>query len=253
MCHDVVTMYIRTVKAKGTEYVQLAHDYREPEGGRIRAKVLYSFGRKDRLDLDELRRLIRSISRFLDPEEVAGIQEQIGDDWPFEFLGSRELGGAAFLDGMWKRLGIDGELLREGLRKRGYKQLAVIERVFPDLKHVVDIRPIRHRPPERIRAHVLLCWLAMLLIRVAENESGRTWFQMQKTLDTLQVGIHRTRAGEVWQANNPSDGLRTQPPVTLGVCALFVTTHCLVPAGMTIGHLVKLRSVVRCAQCRCPA
>jgi len=90
----------------------------------------------------------------------------------------------------------------------GYKQLAVIERVFRDLIHVVDIRPIRHRLAERIRAHVLLCRLAMLLIRAAENESGRTWFQMQKTLDTLQVGIHRTRAGEVWQANNPSDELK---------------------------------------------
>ena len=538
-------MYIRTVKAKGKEYVQLAHNYREPEDGKVRAKVLYSFGRKDRLDLDELRRLIRSISRFLDPEEVAEIQEQIGEDWPFEFLGSRELGGAAFLDGMWKRLGIDGaikallkerafqtpverllfamaanralapssklhmehwvaekayieglpevqvqqlyramdflleahdeiqhdvffsvanlfnlevdllfldttstyfeieeedadvenggELLEEGLRKRGaeskdrrpdlsqivvafavtrdgipvrcwawpgnmvdqnvveevkrdlnswrlgrvvlvedtgfnseknrrilqgagghyiigekmrlgrtakpaealtrggryqtldnglkfkeitvggdsearrrfivvfnpieaerdrkkrddivaeatrrldaltqlegephekaacalrshsvfgryihqtktgrlrldrekikaeerldgkslvstsddglsardvvlgYKQLAVIERVFRDLKHVVDIRPIRHRLPERIRAHVLLCWLAMLLIRVAENESGRTWFQIKKDLDKLQVGIHRTRAGEVWQSNDPSDRLK---------------------------------------------
>jgi len=90
----------------------------------------------------------------------------------------------------------------------GYKQLAAVERVFRDLKHVVDVRPIRHRLPERIRAHVLLCWLAMLLIRVAENESGQTWFQIKKGLDKLQVGIHRTRAGEVWQANNPSDELK---------------------------------------------
>ncbi|HBK61774.1 MAG TPA: hypothetical protein DDZ84_13450 [Firmicutes bacterium] len=26
-------------------------------------------------------------------------------------------------------------------------------------------------------------------------------------LDKLQVGIHRTRSGEVWQANNPNDEL----------------------------------------------
>ena len=113
-------MYIRTVKARGKEYVQLAHNYREPEGGKTRAKVLYSFGRKDRLDLDELRRLIRSISRFLDPEEVAEIQEQIGDDWPFEFLGSRELGGTAFLDGMWARLGID-RVIKALLKKRAFQ------------------------------------------------------------------------------------------------------------------------------------
>jgi hypothetical protein len=90
----------------------------------------------------------------------------------------------------------------------GYKQLAAVERVFRDLKHVVDIRPIRHCLPERILAHVLLCWLAMLLIRVAENESGQTWFQIKKALDKSQVGIHRTRAGEARQANNPSDELK---------------------------------------------
>lgn len=36
----------------------------------------------------------------------------------------------------------------------GYKQLAAVERVFRDLKHVVGIRPIRHRLPERIRGSV---------------------------------------------------------------------------------------------------
>lgn len=72
----------------------------------------------------------------------------------------------------------------------------------------LDIRPVRHRLRERIRAHVLLCWLAMLLVRVAENESGRTWFQIRKALDKLQVGTHRTRAGEVLQANNPNDELK---------------------------------------------
>jgi len=48
----------------------------------------------------------------------------------------------------------------------------------------------------------------MLLVRVAENESGRTWFQIRKALDKLQVGTHRTRAGEVLQANNPNDELK---------------------------------------------
>lgn len=64
------------------------------------AKVLYSLGRKDQLDLNKLRWPIKSISRVLDPDEVARIQEQVRDDWPFEFLGFRELDGTAFLDGM---------------------------------------------------------------------------------------------------------------------------------------------------------
>ena len=84
----------------------------------------------------------------------------------------------------------------------GYKQLFEVERVFRDLKHLIDIRPVRHRAPERIQAHVLLCWLAMLLIRVAENEAGQTWFQMKKQFASLQLGNYRTPSGEVWETSN---------------------------------------------------
>ncbi|MGB3971849.1 MAG: hypothetical protein WBL89_07740 [Limnochordia bacterium] len=56
----------------------------------------------------------------------------------------------------------------------GYKQLSEIERVFRAMKHLIDIRPVRHRLPDRIKAHVLLCWLGMLLIRIAEQETGLT-------------------------------------------------------------------------------
>ena len=81
----------------------------------------------------------------------------------------------------------------------GYKQLHEIERVFKDMKHLIDIRPLRHRLDERIRAHVLLCWLGMLLIRIAEQETDTTWFNLKKTLSTLQVGILKTLEGDIWQ------------------------------------------------------
>jgi len=44
---------------------------------------------------------------------------------------------------------------------RAYKRLAVVERAFRSLKSVdLEVRPIRHRLPDRVRAHVLLCMLA---------------------------------------------------------------------------------------------
>jgi len=557
----VVTMFLRTTKAKTkqglVEYVQLCHNYRKPGSRHVKTQVLYNFGRADQLDTDALKRLIRSLSRFLPGEDVEALQEHLGEEWPFEFLGSRQLGGPMLLDGMWERLGIgrvvnallkereyeipverllfamvanralapssklhmehwvareahveglpevevhtlyrsmdfllesaeaiqrevffsvadlfnlevdllfldttttyfeipgedpdvheDDEVVSPGLRKRskeskdrrpdlaqvvvafavtrtgipvrcwvwpgnhvdqnvveevkrdlnewklgrvvlvqdtgfnseenrrvlqgagghyiigermrlgsksvpaealgrggrykslengvkfkeviiggdsearrrfvvvlnpdeaerdrkkredivggvvqrlealnqleeephekaacalrshpvygryvrqtkrgllrldkakikaeahydgkflistsddsisardvvlGYKQLSVIERVFRDLKHVIDIRPIRHRVPERIKAHVLLCWIAMLLIRIAENETNMTWFQMKKELATLEVGIHRTRSGEVWQTS----------PVSASVKELFQTLQLKTPA-----------------------
>lgn len=47
----------------------------------------------------------------------------------------------------------------------------------------------------------------MLLIRLAENETGQTWHQMRQHLRRLEVGIHQTRTGEVWQSNRPTEEL----------------------------------------------
>ena len=44
---------------------------------------------------------------------------------------------------------------------RSYKQLTRVERAFRCLKTVdLRVRPIRHRKPDRVRAHLLLCLLA---------------------------------------------------------------------------------------------
>ena len=66
-------MYIRTTSRTNkdgsvTEYVQLAHNYRDPDSGRPKPRILYNFGRRDNLDVDALRRLVHSISRILGPE-----------------------------------------------------------------------------------------------------------------------------------------------------------------------------------------
>ena len=49
-----------------------------------------------------------------------------------------------------------------------YKNLQEVELLFDDLKHFVDIHPVRHRLEDRVRAHVFLCILALLLKRVFE-------------------------------------------------------------------------------------
>ena len=49
-----------------------------------------------------------------------------------------------------------------------YKNLQEVEILFDDLKHFVDIRPIRHWLEVRVRAHVFICILALLLKRIFE-------------------------------------------------------------------------------------
>lgn len=47
-----------------------------------------------------------------------------------------------------------------------YKSLADIERGFKVLKSEIEIGPVFHRLPERIRAHAMICFIALVLQRV---------------------------------------------------------------------------------------
>jgi hypothetical protein len=64
------------------------------------------------------------------------------------------------------------------------------------MKSTLDLRPVYHRIEPRICAHVLLCWLALLLIRVAERRTELAWRRI-----AIEMGrIHTvTLAGTVTQ------------------------------------------------------
>jgi hypothetical protein len=109
----------------------------------------------------------------------------------------------ALLDGKFLVSTSDEKLSPEEI-VAGYKALWRIERAFRDLKHVLDVRPVRHRLDDRIRAHVLLCWLALLLVRVAENEAKTTWGKLRAELGRHMLCGYRLPQGEVWQTSTPT-------------------------------------------------
>jgi transposase len=73
------------------------------------------------------------------------------------------------------------------------------------LKTELALRPVYHRKPERIRAHVLICWLALLLIRIAENETGLTWFKIRRLLNRISLVTLQMHEGVVHQSTELSD------------------------------------------------
>ena len=77
----------------------------------------------------------------------------------------------------------------------GHKQLLEVERGWRDMKSTLDLRPVYHRLEDRIRAHVLLCWLALLLIRIAETRTGDTWANARRELQRLHLGTFNGPAG----------------------------------------------------------
>lgn len=80
-----------------------------------------------------------------------------------------------------------------------------MEDAFRTLKQTLELRPVYHRLSQRIRAHVLLCWLALLLVRVAEVRAERvfekayTWDKMRTELARIHLGHFASTAGHVYQ------------------------------------------------------
>jgi transposase len=106
----------------------------------------------------------------------------------------------------------------------GYKNLLEAERGFRDLKSSL-LRPIFHRLEHRIRAHVLLCWLALLLVRVAERRTGMTWRRINTELSRVHAV---TLTGSVGTA------VHTTPLTTVQVGIL---RDCQVPPPATVTAL----------------
>jgi len=115
---------VRTIQRKNkdgstVEYVQLAHNAWNPEKGFAQAEVIYSFGRKDQLDIEAIKRLVNSLCRFLGPEDALTLQAKSGEHEPLPFVRSRPAGGAYLLKALWDRLHI-GACLKAALKDREF-------------------------------------------------------------------------------------------------------------------------------------
>ena len=95
-------------------YLQLAHNQRHPRTGSPVAKVIHNFGRADLVDREALRRLVASISRFLEPEQAVAAAAA-GE---VEVLDSRRMGGSWVLDRLWERLEIGQAIRRVAAGRR---------------------------------------------------------------------------------------------------------------------------------------
>ena len=107
------------------------------------------------------------------------------------------------LDGKYLLSTSDASLSAEDVAL-GYKNLLEAERGFRDMKSTLELRPVFHRLEHRIRAHVLICWLALLLIRIAERQTGHTWRRIALELQRLHQVTLTSPDGTVQQTTPPT-------------------------------------------------
>jgi hypothetical protein len=108
------------------------------------------------------------------------------------------------LDGKYLLATSDPDLSAEDVAL-GYKNLLEAERAFRTMKSTLYLRPVYHRLDDRIRAHVLLCWLALLVIRVAERRCGLTWRTIRAELGRIHQVTLTGPAGRLQHTTRLSD------------------------------------------------
>ena len=69
-----------------------------------------------------------------------------------------------------------------------------------------DAWSTRRRDEDRVRAHVQLCWLTLLLIRVVENATADIWRTARHELDRMHLVTLATPAGQVAQRSTTTPG-----------------------------------------------
>jgi len=70
----------------------------------------------------------------------------------------------------------------------GYKQLKDVEQAFRTLKTTLELRPNYYSKDERVRCHSFLCFLALVLARIAELKTGISWTSIRQEMSRLLMG-----------------------------------------------------------------
>lgn len=85
----------------------------------------------------------------------------------------------------------------------GYKQQQRVEQAWQTMKSGLKMRPVYHWAPHRIRAHIAITVLSLLLERVIEHAGRDTWRNIRDDLKQIQLAQMSSPNGTVWQVTEP--------------------------------------------------
>ena len=115
-----------------------------------------------------------------------------------------------------------------------YKSLADIERGFRVLESDIEIGPVYHRLPKRIRAHALVCFMALILYRVMRmrlkaNDRAESPTRLLQQLQRIHQQTVRTADGQALH------GLTEMTPAQK---SLFTVLQLPIPTPAELSQLV---------------
>jgi transposase len=85
-----------------------------------------------------------------------------------------------------------------------YKNLQDVERCFNDLKNVLKLRPVYHQTDRRTKGHVFVCVLSLLLEKLMEKHTNKTFREIKQTLSPLRVNRIDVYGEDIYKRNSIS-------------------------------------------------
>lgn len=183
IAHDPVTAQdqkqrrdsqIQTLLAQGERWAQKLDD--QDQGQRRRGRKLSDSGAKARFYQEVCE---AHLTRIIEVDLAAEV---------FTFaINATALARAELGDGKLLLVTNAADLAPTEVIQR-YKALADIERGFRTLKSELEIGPVYHRLPDRIRAHASLCFMALILYRVMRMrlKAARAGLSPERSLEILR-------------------------------------------------------------------
>lgn len=86
-----------------------------------------------------------------------------------------------------------------------YQQLLKVEDCFRTFKGPLKLRPMYHRSAHRIRAHVLVCVLAIVVLQELEACSGTPFAQIRKAVSQVRASLMQQGARTWWMRSEWPD------------------------------------------------
>jgi transposase len=149
------------------------HRYNER---RIVVSFSESRAKKDKYDRE---RLIQKVKRKLNDDDASQTRKFVTNNGYLKYTDEKKKGEVVFnklkveeeakWDGLHGIITNDMESKAIDLLQR-YRGLWVIEESFRINKHSLKMRPIYHFKPERIKAHILICYIAFSLSKYAQQK-----------------------------------------------------------------------------------
>ena len=107
-------------------------------------------------------------------------------------------------DPRFKRVKRRSRVLIPQSAMKEYKNLQQVERCFNDLKNCLKLRPVYHWTDNRTRGHVFVCVLSLLLEKLMEKHTRRTFREIKETLEPVRVNRIEVYGKVIYKRNSIS-------------------------------------------------